>query len=374
MYYTCDVNVMSRGTSGCYFCDKSLYTFLNENKGKYSLISADTNKSIKSIPKDLCAKVFLYFEDIIENKDDIEIIDNIVFNKYTGECFGYLVSYNQISNNYIIDQSIGSAYIEYENILLLQRIFGKKYSEYILHPKKNILLLLEIKEDAPHLYEYNDKNTDFITRRRVPIILSKGCNTIENVSRNNLNKFINDIMPVIKILHTKGYIHADIKYQNIVKCENRYKIIDWGSMQNIKSVDDPIGTYIIPFFAINKLYMKNHIPSMNISTVAEIMNISDIFNKVESTMVFVDDKDKDNQFAFLSYKLFMAAYANRHIDINFILKKNDEYCLAYIIYKNLIKYMDSIDLINKLNSKTNNKLLRKMYYLLSPDYLSLERI
>jgi len=370
MYYTCDRNVLSRGTSGCYFCHKSLYTYLDDNKGKYSLISADTNKSIKTIPKGLCMKVFLYFQEVIDNKDDIEIIDNILFRKYTGECFGYLISYNQNLNNYTIDQSIGSAYIEYENILLLQKIFGKKYSQYILHPKKNSLILLEIKKNAPDLYEYN--NTDFITRLRVPIILSKGCHAIEKLSRNHLNKFINDIIPVIKILHTKGYIHGDLKYQNIVKCENTYKVIDWGSMQDIKNVDNPIGTYIIPFFAINKLYFKKHILSMNISTIEELVNISDIYNKIESTMMFTDKKDIN--FAFLSYKLFIAAYANRYIDINFILKKNDEYCLAYIIYTFLIKYKDSIDLINKLNGKTNNKLLRKMYYLLSPDYLSLERI
>jgi len=44
----------------------------------------------------------------------------------------------------------------------------------------------------------------------------------------NLDKFIIDMLCSILILQKNKYEHNDIKLDNIVKCSDRYKLIDWG--------------------------------------------------------------------------------------------------------------------------------------------------
>ena len=56
------------------------------------------------------------------------------------------------------------------------------------------------------------------------------CNkTIDKIKmdQNLFNKFIKDILKSIKILKKNKYIHYDIKPDNIMYCNNRFKLIDW---------------------------------------------------------------------------------------------------------------------------------------------------
>jgi len=61
--------------------------------------------------------------------------------------------------------------------------------------------------------------------------------TIDNIkfTQKEFNKFINDIYESLLILQKSKYIHNDIKADNIIYCNNKYKLIDWdlsGSIYN----------------------------------------------------------------------------------------------------------------------------------------------
>jgi serine/threonine protein kinase len=65
------------------------------------------------------------------------------------------------------------------------------------------------------------------------IIFGEKCGLIKQV---NLDKLINDILECLKFTEKKSILHNDIKYENIMYCDNRYKLIDWGnaSFHNIQ--------------------------------------------------------------------------------------------------------------------------------------------
>jgi len=54
-----------------------------------------------------------------------------------------------------------------------------------------------------------------------------------------LPKFIKDILQSIIILQEEDMFHNDIKLDNIVKCSDRYKLIDWGGASKISKLVKP---------------------------------------------------------------------------------------------------------------------------------------
>ena len=73
-------------------------------------------------------------------------------------------------------------------------------------------------------------------------IFGKKC---ENNYSMDIDKFIVDILESIEILQISSYQHNDIKLDNIVKCEDRYKLIDWariGLITEKKKVGTLLGT------------------------------------------------------------------------------------------------------------------------------------
>jgi len=70
-------------------------------------------------------------------------------------------------------------------------------------------------------------------------------NKCENNYSMDLDKFIVDILESIEILQITSYQHNDIKLDNIVKCEDRYKLIDWariGLITEKQKVGSLLGT------------------------------------------------------------------------------------------------------------------------------------
>ena len=72
----------------------------------------------------------------------------------------------------------------------------------------------------------------------------------------NLNKYIIDILESIIILQKHNLQHDDIKIDNIVKCSNKYKLIDWGKVCSVKdlSISTIYGIYHSPIL----LYLKGY--------------------------------------------------------------------------------------------------------------------
>lgn len=60
----------------------------------------------------------------------------------------------------------------------------------------------------------------------------------------DLKKFALDIIESIIILQTQSYEHNDIKLDNIVKCDEDYKLIDWGQSSTILNPQRKAGTLL----------------------------------------------------------------------------------------------------------------------------------
>ena len=73
-----------------------------------------------------------------------------------------------------------------------------------------------------------------------------------NVYDIDLKQFVIDILLSLVKLEEAGYSHNDIKLDNIVRCSDRYKLIDWGKLGNEKQ----IGTTM--FTSPAKLYINGY--------------------------------------------------------------------------------------------------------------------
>jgi len=71
-------------------------------------------------------------------------------------------------------------------------------------------------------------------------IFGTKCNNKYDIVLPNLLK---DILQSIIILQENDFFHNDIKLQNIVKCSDRYKLIDWGETTKMARLEKP-GTLI----------------------------------------------------------------------------------------------------------------------------------
>ena len=86
------------------------------------------------------------------------------------------------------------------------------------------------------------------------IIYSTKC--IGKNMKIDLNKFIIDILESIVILQKADYMHNDIKLDNIVFCDDKYKLIDWGAANKYSIMKrgsllgtNPIRLYIMDWFS-----------------------------------------------------------------------------------------------------------------------------
>lgn len=64
-------------------------------------------------------------------------------------------------------------------------------------------------------------------QRLLFVVFGTKCTNVYDI---DLDKFIVDILSSLVKLENAGYLHNDIKLDNIVRCSERYKLIDWGKM------------------------------------------------------------------------------------------------------------------------------------------------
>jgi hypothetical protein len=60
----------------------------------------------------------------------------------------------------------------------------------------------------------------------------------------DLTKFTNDILDSIIVLQTQSYEHNDIKLDNIVKCDEKFKLIDWGQASTVLNPEKKVGSLL----------------------------------------------------------------------------------------------------------------------------------
>jgi serine/threonine protein kinase len=82
----------------------------------------------------------------------------------------------------------------------------------------------------------------FNNSEKLYTVFNSKCNNHYDIT--DLYKFANDILDSIIILQTQSYEHNDIKLDNIVKCDDTYKLIDWGQAATVLNPEKKVGSLL----------------------------------------------------------------------------------------------------------------------------------
>lgn len=166
------------------------------------------------------------------------------------------------------------------------------------------------------------------------IFIEKCYKTIDNIkfTQRSLNKCFRDIMEILDILKKNNYIHNDIKPDNIILCNKRFKLIDWESSNLIKDqtnsfINSKNGNFTfnhpIKFYKIGVPYFfYRYIYDAEIQTYPYIANLKtpvEITDKVYNSFNQVVDKYNSSNKDFY---LKIADYYSFAISIIYLAEKN----------------------------------------------------
>lgn len=210
----------------------------------------------------------------------------------------------------------------------LMSIFGDNVSKYTTVKKA-------FTYDDVDIYGLCFNNTYYI-------FIERCYKTIDNIkfTQKSFNKLASDIIEILDILNKNNYIHNDIKPDNIILCNKRFKLIDWESSNLIKNqtstfINSKNGNFVfnhpIKFYKIGVPYFfYRYIYNAEIQTYPYIKNLKSpeiIANLVYDSFNKVLDKYNENSK-------------------DFYLKTADYYsfalCLIYMAEKNNIQYPKKI--------------------------------
>lgn len=210
---------------------------------------------------------------------------------------------------------------ELEGYKQLISIFGKDISKYTTVRKG---------------FEYNDNDVYGICFNNTYYIFIEKCyKTIDNIkfTQKSLNKCVSDISETLNILKKHNYIHNDIKPDNIILCNKRFKLIDWESSNLIKNqtstfinskngnftFNHPIKFYKIgvPFFFYRFIY------DAEIQTYPYISDLKTPTIITELVSNSFNDVLKKYKNSPSDYYLKMADYYSFAISIIYMAEKNN---------------------------------------------------
>lgn len=172
----------------------------------YNLCKKDKESFCDELDKQMIREITLYTSDgteTLSKKEEIDTFLDMLHKKqeHIAKIFkpcGVFVSTTKKQFESEIDTN--------RNII---KIYNKKATKYL-----TILLS-----------SHNLMGAIFQGKTTYYVIFGSKCNNKYDLV---LPQFILDILESIQILQTHDYSHNDIKPDNIVKCSDRYKLIDWG--------------------------------------------------------------------------------------------------------------------------------------------------
>ncbi len=122
---------------------------------------------------------------------------------------------------------LGNAKINFNNemksIKRLFKIYGDDISKYTA---------------IKPIFKYNNIDIYAISYSNHFYIFQEKCfKTIDkiNFTQTEFDKMINDIYESLLILQKNNFMHNDIKADNIIYCENKYKLIDWELAYSVRA-------------------------------------------------------------------------------------------------------------------------------------------
>lgn len=136
----------------------------------------------------------------------------------------------------------------------------------------------------------------------VYIIFGTKC---DNKYPMNFDQFIIDILTSLVVLNKANYQHNDIKLDNIVLCEDRYKLIDWGQACAIDEAEigDMIATSPIKWYCMggpgifSRLIMKYRATMVD-SEYGNSPIFKEVYHRICDEFIYIADKN------WMTFKLF----------------------------------------------------------------------
>jgi len=125
---------------------------------------------------------------------------------------------------------------EYANINILKTVFGGNFNLYTTFYEYVGCVGFEITiKDG--VFNINKLHRPSFQTTVVYVLLQHKCNDIATYDKCDIRQLVPHITPVLQILHSSGYVHNDIKYNNVVYCDDRFKLIDYGEMTNVSTFE-----------------------------------------------------------------------------------------------------------------------------------------
>jgi serine/threonine protein kinase len=329
--------------------DSRTNKIINESSNQFSQMTDDQLKYFKSRIEGL--KIFLFNNKEKEYKRELEIID------------------------------------------ILKTIFGDNLSLYTTYIADSKLLKFEFglsSEDWFIFREISSSNTYKILRKSKYIyaMMFSVCSPIKLDDIHSLpptiiyKKFKGDMTKILTILHGQKYAHCDIKYENLVLCNDNFKLIDLSSISNTNTIVQSGFTYRNPQFYIFDKCDSKQTGLFNANSF--YFNLyNEIFKPIKKPALFSLSIDiRPNSYDLNNLQIIKTFLIQQNIDltpIQYIKLKDDEYCLCLIIIdfffirfindelyidKALNNFILADDLINGLISEL------PYFYLLSKKSLS----
>jgi len=126
---------------------------------------------------------------------------------------------------------------ENNNINILKSIFKQNFTDYTTFFQFNDNVCFILTVNTPYTFQFHTRYKRF-AQQSIYIILQYNCTDIIDLFRISLDKeklskqIVEDITPVLVDLHSNNYIHDDIKYDNFIFCNQKFKLIDYGEMKH----------------------------------------------------------------------------------------------------------------------------------------------
>jgi serine/threonine protein kinase len=191
------------------------------------------------------------------------------------------------------------------------------------------------------------KTTEFIavtinySRSSEYIVFNKKCN---NKFEINIIKMVKDVLESLVILQKNDFLHNDIKLDNMVYCEKKYKLIDWGNIMKIDFKHIMKGTFLtghpIKFYLMgySQYFIKQAIYIRTQTKMKEIIKsklFNDIYKQQMKQFDEVMKKGLTKKEMIEKYKDSMDVYALGMTVVHAIIINNEK----FEKYEKLVNYL-----------------------------------
>lgn len=266
-------------------------------------------------------------EGIIKDKDDIDD-----FIKYLGKIKGFI---GKIFKPKYFKSAKSTFEKELDEIRNITKYYGKQNEEFTT------------------LGSLSYKSINFIgitinyNRSQEYIIFNKKC---DNKYKIDILKLVGDLLESLVILQKNKIIHNDIKFDNIVYCDGKYKLIDWGNIMNMDFKKLVNGTFLsgspVKFYLLGySQYLIKQMIYYRIQTKETEFFKSEIFNKVYKQIVenFDNAMKKNTKMSksemIKKYAKSFDIYAIGMLIVYSIVENNE----SYEKYEPLVNYMLNLE-------------------------------